>query len=99
MPAAIKLDAYDYQIYGRLKGSVSYISADTLGEDGRNNEQPYYRVQIKTSGKNLVGKNGERIDIQPGMTAIVEIKTGSNTVLRYLIKPILKTVSESMDER
>lgn len=99
LPATVKLDAYDYSIYGALEGQVAYISVDTLNEDNRNNEQPYYRVQIKTRGKNLHGKNGEPIDIQPGMTASIEIKTGSNTVLRYLTKPIFKTLSESMDER
>ncbi len=99
LPATVKLDAYDYSIYGTLDGTVSYISADTLNEDVRNNEQPYYRVQIKTSERNLVGRNNERIEIQPGMTATVEIKTGKKTVLRYLTKPITKTLSESMGER
>ncbi len=56
-------------------------------------------VQIKTKGRNLVGRQKGRIDIQPGMTAMVEIKTGSNTVLRYLTKPITKTLSESLGER
>ena len=65
----------------------------------RNNEQPYYRVQIKTSIHNLVGKKNERIDVQPGMTATVDIKTGKKTVLNYLTKPITKTISESMGER
>jgi adhesin transport system membrane fusion protein len=29
----------------------------------------------------------------------VEIKTGANTVLKYLTKPITKTLSESLGER
>lgn len=99
LSAAVKLDAYDYTIYGRLKGEVSYISADTLNEDVRNNEEPYYRVQVKTSGRNLVGRNTESIVIQPGMTGTVEINTGQKTVLSYLTKPITKTFSESMGER
>ena len=99
LPAAVKLDAYDYSIYGTLNGTVSYISVDTLNEDVRGTDQPYYRVQIKTSERKLVGRNKERIDIQPGMTATVEIKTGKKTVLRYLTKPISKTLSESMGER
>jgi adhesin transport system membrane fusion protein len=33
------------------------------------------------------------------MTATVEIKTGENTILNYLIKPIIKTMNESMGER
>lgn len=99
LPATVKLDAYDYSIYGTLEGKVTYISADTLDVDVRNNEQPYYRVQIKTSIHNLVSKSNERIDVQPGMTAMVDIKTGKKTVLHYLTKPITKTISESMGER
>jgi adhesin transport system membrane fusion protein len=33
------------------------------------------------------------------MTASVEIKTGSNTVWKYLTKPITKTLTESLGER
>ena len=97
--ASVKFDAYDYTIYGALPGEVIYISADTLNEDARANEQPYFRVQIRTRAQTLVGKNQHHIDIQPGMTATVEIKTGSNTVLRFLTKPITKTLGESMLER
>ncbi len=99
LPASVKLDAYDYTIYGALEGIVSYISPDTLNEEVRGVDQPYYRVHIKTGGHNLIGQNNERIEIQPGMTATVEIKTGKKTVLRYLTKPITKTLSESMGER
>lgn len=99
LPASVKLDAYDYTLYGTLDGEVIYISADTLNEEVRGNDQPYYRVQIKTRTHNLVSRRNQRIDIQPGMTATVEIKTGSNTVLRYLTKPITKTISESLGER
>ncbi len=99
LPATVKMDAYDYSIYGVLNGKVAYISADTLNEDVRGNEQPYYRVQIKTTGRNLAGRANEKIDITPGMTATVEIKTGQQTVLRYLTKPVTKTISESLGER
>jgi adhesin transport system membrane fusion protein len=33
------------------------------------------------------------------MTATVEIKTDSNTVLKYLLKPIVKTLDKSLGER
>ena len=104
-PASVKIDAYDYTIYGWLDGTVSYISPDTLTEDLRQGEQAYYRVQVKAidrhfSGKaGTVGEAGQAIDLQPGMTATVEVKTGSNTVLRYLMKPIVKTVRESLVEK
>lgn len=99
LPATIKLDAYDYAIYGAMHGNVTYISPDTLGEESRaNNEAPAYRVQLKIKERKFAGAAGP-IEIQPGMTATIEIKTGSQTVLRYLTKPITKTLSESLGER
>lgn len=97
--ASIKLDAYDYTIYGTLNGEVRYISADAMNEDVKSGEQPYFRVQIKTSISGLASKKREKTEIQPGMTAVVEIKTGAQTVWRYLTKPITKTMSESLSER
>jgi adhesin transport system membrane fusion protein len=44
-------------------------------------------------------KSGEKIEIQPGMTTIAEIKIGKNTVFEYLTKPILKTADEAMTEK
>ena len=100
LQATIKLDAYDYSIYGSLHGVVTYISADSLSDEVRTAaDKPYYRVQVKVTGKNFVGNSAQHIEVQPGMTATVEIKTGSNTVLKYLTKPITKTISESLNER
>jgi adhesin transport system membrane fusion protein len=100
LPATVKLDAYDYTIYGSFEGVVTYISADTLSDEVRTvSEPPYYRVQVKTRGSDIKQRAGKRIEIQPGMTAAVEIKTGANTVLKYLTKPITKTLTESLGER
>jgi adhesin transport system membrane fusion protein len=99
MKATVKIDAYDYTIYGDLSGTLSYISADTLSENLQQGEQPYYRVQIKTDGRKFSGRPDQKLDIQPGMTSMVEIKTGSNTVLNYLAKPVVKTLNQSLGER
>lgn len=99
LDANIKIDAYDYSIYGSLGGKLVYISADTLTEDLKQGEQAYYRVQVKALGKQFSARPNERLEIQPGMTATVEIKTGKNTVLKYIIKPVIKTISESLGER
>ena len=42
---------------------------------------------------------GENLALQPGMTATAEVKTGQNTVLSYILKPVVKTMSESLGER
>lgn len=97
--AIVKIDAYDYTIYGTLKGKLNYISPDTIDENLKQNEQPYYRAQVTTYGHTLNTQKGKNIEIQPGMTATVELITGKNTVLKYLLKPVVKTLSESMNER
>lgn len=97
--ASVKIDAYDYTIYGDLAGKLTYISADTLSEDLRQGEQPYYRVMVRTEGRRFSSRPDERLDIQPGMTATVEVKTGQRTVLQYLLKPVVKTLSQSLGER
>lgn len=101
LPANIKLDAYDYSIYGSLHGTVSYVSADTLTEETRQGESIYYRVQVRIGGPVMLMEHQHRqkIDIQPGMTAVVEIISGQRSVLSYLTKPVIKTLRESMSER
>ena len=97
--AAVKLDAYDYSIYGIFHGIVKYISPDALIEKTQKGEEFYFRVQIELDTKELITKNGRKIEISPGMTANIDIVTGERTVFDYLAKPIVKTLSESFKER
>jgi len=99
LPAVVKFDAYDYTIYGTLIGEVSYISADTLTEEVRGEEQAYYRVHVRIEDASFSGAPDANLNIQPGMTTMVEIKTGQKTIFQYLTKPITKTLDESLGER
>ena len=96
--ATVKLDAYDYSIFGAMKGTVNYISPDTLMEQTPKGEEPYYRVLIVINGAEFAGR-GDEIVIKPGMTASIDIKAMERTVLSYLTKPITKTLSEGLGER
>lgn len=102
--ALIKISAYDYAIYGGLEGRVILISPDTLQDERRpselklNPDQAYYRVLVETSGSYITDKAGNRLDISPGMTAQVDIKTGEKTIFQYLIKPITR-MKQALQER
>lgn len=96
-PATVKVTAYDYAIYGSLKGKVVSISPDTI-QDEVKPEEFYYRVFIKTETDALFNKSGERFPIVPGMVATVDIHTGSKTVMDYLIKPFNRA-REALRER
>ncbi|WP_347463739.1 HlyD family efflux transporter periplasmic adaptor subunit [Acinetobacter thermotolerans] len=95
--ALVKITAYDYSIYGGLKGKVTVISPDTLRDEVKQ-DQFYYRVYIRTDSDKLTNKTGQEFNITPGMVATVDIRTGEKTVLDYLIKPFNKA-KEALRER
>lgn len=96
--ANVKLDAYDASIYGALEGEVVYVSPDTIDEDLRQNEDPYYRAQVKITKFPEVSKQ-EKIEVIPGMTATAEIVTGHRTVAQYILKPLRRGSAEALTER
>jgi adhesin transport system membrane fusion protein len=98
-PASVKFDAYEPSLFGSAAGRVTYISADTLSEMRAGVEQPFYRVHLSIDANNMSEHNGVKVDLQPGMTATVEIKGFKNTVLNFLLNPLTKTLSNSFGER
>ncbi len=90
--AVIKITAYDYSIYGGLRATLDYISADTIKDDKSEKGESFYRVVLR-SDENALKHNGRELPIIPGMTATVEILTGKKSVLQYLLKPIQKALS------
>ena len=94
-PVVVKLLTYDFVRYGGLDGTVINVAADSsVGRDG----VPYFRVVVETD-KPYLGDRPGQLPITPGMQAIVDIHTGTKTVLDYLITPILKLKAEAFRER
>jgi len=90
--ATIKLSAYDYTIFGTLKGKVDVISADTFkNERAREaDKDAHYKVTLKVDMDALTPRQS-RVEIRPGMQATVELHTGEKTILQYLLKPLYKS--------
>ena len=99
LDASIRIDPFDYTIYGSVSGKVVYVSADTLKDEKSRGEEIYYRVHIAPSSNPVVSTTGKSLEILPGMTAQVDIRTGERTLMAYLLKPIRKTLSEALGER
>ena len=99
--ARINFDAYDSAIYGSADGTVVFVSPDTLTEQAQDgSSDTYYRVNLEVDTDTMREVPGrDLINLQPGMTATAEILTGETTVWTYLTKPILKTVSDGLQER
>jgi len=103
----ISLDAYDYSLYGNLTGELIDISPDTLSDTNAQGSsvitpsgQPsvYYKVNIRLA-KEQINPKAQLIEIKPGMTASIDIRTGTRNLLNYLMKPVIKTLGNSLNER
>jgi adhesin transport system membrane fusion protein len=103
----ITLDAYDYSIYGNLKGELIDISPDTLSDSNAQGSlintpsgQPsvYYKVTVGIA-KDQENPKVTSMEIKPGMTASIDIRTGTRNLLTYLLKPVIKTLGTSLNER
>lgn len=95
LPAVIKLTAYDYAIYGGLKGHVEHISADTITDEKGNS---YYLIRVR-SDESYFDKDRNALPIIPGMTASVDVMTGKKSVLSYLLKPIIRARQSALREK
>ncbi len=94
--ANIKFTAYDFSIFGGMKGKVQNVSADSVVDP--QTHESYYTVLISTDSSSLTYRD-RQLPVLPGMVASVEILTGHKTVLQYLLKPINKTRDEAFHER
>lgn len=99
LDATIRFDTFDYTIFGGVKGKVDYVSADSLKEETSKGMDIYYRVRVVPDSHPVTTTTGRTLEILPGMTAQVDIRTGERTLMDYLLKPLRKTVSESFGER
>jgi len=103
-PATVKLTAYDFNKYGGLDGVVDYLSPDTLRDERQKRpgtpvelEEGLYRILVRIKNAREV-RHGLKLDPTPGMTAMVDIRTGQKTVLEYIFRP-LQNVSMALRER
>jgi adhesin transport system membrane fusion protein len=90
----VKFSAYDYTIYGGLKGKIETISADAIVEE---NNESFYKITVRTE-KSKLGNDEEPLPIIPGMSVTVDIITGKKTILDYLLKPVMRAKEMALRE-
>lgn len=90
MEAEIKLEAYPYNKYDTVKGTIRYVSPNSF-----NSEQlgSVYLVKLELDDSN------DNIDIMSGLFGSVEVKIGKQSVMRYFLDPIVKGFGESLKEK
>ena len=89
METEIKLEAYSYNKYGTVKGTVKYISPSAFSSEQMGS---VYIVKIEVTDV------PEGISVISGLSGRVEIKTDQRTVMEYFLEPIIKGFGESLKE-
>jgi HlyD family secretion protein len=94
----IKLEGFDFVEHGTVAGKVRAISdgSFTLDDNG-NPVDPYYKARIEFTSLHLKDvPTGFRLI--PGMTLTADIQVGARSVFMYLVKGLMRGVSEAMRE-
>lgn len=98
--ARLQFDAYDPSVFGSVTGEVTFVSGDVINEKGQmGQEEPIYIAHVSLAGQKVTTSIGRELQLIPGMTAQVDVQAGARTVLQYLLKPIVKTLSNSLSEK
>jgi hemolysin D len=97
MPVNVKFDAYDYQKYGTLAGTVCFISPDSRLAEGDKtqpsaNRPIAYVVRVQLRG-DAVGRGEMRGQVKLGLGGTAEIVTGQESILAIFLKKIRRTIS------
>jgi hemolysin D len=110
LPVKVKVASYPFQQYGMVDGKVAQVWPDAVDAgaaqgsghdlDSRTDEPSSggFKALIDLSRQSLRAPNGE-LPLVSGMRVVVEINQGRQTVMEYLLSPILKVAQEGGHER
>jgi membrane fusion protein, type I secretion system len=93
--AQVRLTAYNFRTTLPVDGKVVHISADSIIDD--NTGAAYYRVDIEVPTEALAAL-GDNVKVLPGMPAQVMIETGEQTLMDYLLNPIVASFDVALKE-
>lgn len=95
LPADVHFDAYSSRISRPMvRGSVSVVSADALID--KRSGAPYYSIRV-TVPFDEVKRLGD-LKLQPGMQSTVMVKTGTRSLMVYLMRPLLRRFTTALTE-
>lgn len=92
MDVSIKLDTFDFQKYGMVKGVVKDICKDSIDDPKQGS---IYNIYITPMTKELI-VDGHKQPISTGMTLSAEVNVGKRRVIEFFIYPLIKYLDEGL---
>lgn len=94
MSADIRVTAYKQRTTPLLRGTVVYVSADRLVDEV--SHAPYYQANVAVDAASL--RLAPEVELHPGMSTEIFIRTRERTALQYLLEPVTNTLRRAARE-
>ena len=93
--AEIKIDAFPFTQYGVIDGRVTSVSSDAMDHE----KLGLVFAMRADMAHSQINVNGKQVNLSPGMSVSVEVKTGKRNIIDYLLRPVNEALSGSIKER
>ena len=93
--AAVKLEAFPFTRYGAVPGRVKSISRDAVPDPKLGS---IYMATI-IMDRSSINVDGRDIPLSAGLSATVDVRTGSRRIISYLISPLQTSIAQAGRER
>lgn len=93
--AAVKLEAFPFTRYGTVPGRVRSISRDAV----QDKDLGLVYIATITLDRSYVDADGWRYGLTPGLAATVDVKTGTRSIISYLISPLQTSIAQAGHEK
>lgn len=93
--AEVKIDTFNFTKYGVIDAEVIDISNDAISDE---NLGLVYAARVKLKHTQM-RVNDKLVNLTPGMSVAVEVKTGTRRLIEYFLSPLLRYKQESIRER
>ncbi len=92
----VKLEAFPFQRYGTLDGTLDVVSPDAFHRDPPA-VGAYFRALVGFESLTLPGL-GDTARLTPGMTLTAEIHAGEQRLIAYITYPVIRVFDEGLRE-
>jgi len=93
--AQVKLETFPFTRYGTVPATVTHVSIDAISDEKHG---LIYSAKVQMS-RTVIEVDGKTVNLSPGMTASVEIKTGKRRIIDFFLSPFVQYGSEALRER
>ena len=91
----VKIDAFPFTKYGTIDGELIDISNDAVMDEAKG---LVFKTQV-TLAQSVIQVSKRSVNLTPGMSVTVEVKTGKRRVIEFFLAPLLRYKQESIRER